>query len=343
MLYSSLNEDDVIGTRFIDKDHILDLVTEEDIFRLVFGFPPKEFEYVSSPFREDNSPGAYFHYSPSGKLFFVDFGDPKRSHYDCFNAVQEKFGLNNLFETLLFIRNHFTNNPQEVLVAPKRKTERAYNRKELFVTPRDFNLGDKTYWQQYGITKQQLVDDKVFPISSFKFISKNYSSKTTKCFKPSYAYTGFEGRRKKLYRPFAKKKFRFLSTCRTNDIGEIDSLIPFGRQLVISKSYKDCRVIRNFGLNSVWLQSEGTKPSLDLLIPLCKRFNSVIVFYDNDEAGLQTAKVMSELINEHVPGLSRPFSLPLSLGKSIKDPADMYRKHGRQALGSLLNQGRILL
>ena len=47
------SEDEKRG--FIDKDDILKYVSEEDIFELVFGFKPKEFDYVTSPFRNDIS------------------------------------------------------------------------------------------------------------------------------------------------------------------------------------------------------------------------------------------------------------------------------------------------
>ena len=41
---------------FIDKDEILKYVSEEDIFELIFGFKPVEYERIVSPFREDNIP-----------------------------------------------------------------------------------------------------------------------------------------------------------------------------------------------------------------------------------------------------------------------------------------------
>ena len=36
------------------------IFTEEDIFELVFKFKPKEFDYVKSPFRKDDSAGCWF-------------------------------------------------------------------------------------------------------------------------------------------------------------------------------------------------------------------------------------------------------------------------------------------
>ena len=60
---------------FINKKKILEYVSEEQIFELVFGFEPVECEYVESPFRDDRNPGCWFQYCPSGKLRFVDFAN----------------------------------------------------------------------------------------------------------------------------------------------------------------------------------------------------------------------------------------------------------------------------
>ena len=51
--------DDIEVKKFLDKDKILEIVSEEDIFEMIFGFKPKEFDYVTSPFRQDNKPGCW--------------------------------------------------------------------------------------------------------------------------------------------------------------------------------------------------------------------------------------------------------------------------------------------
>ena len=68
--------DKVIESGFINKNKILEYVTQHDIFELVFGFKPIEFEYITSPFREDSSPGAWFEVDlNTNKLRFTDFAD----------------------------------------------------------------------------------------------------------------------------------------------------------------------------------------------------------------------------------------------------------------------------
>ena len=53
--------DALIKRGFIDKKIILEFVSQEEIFSLVFGFLPEDFQYVTSPFRpSDRSPGCWF-------------------------------------------------------------------------------------------------------------------------------------------------------------------------------------------------------------------------------------------------------------------------------------------
>ena len=66
--------DDIVESGFISKDKILEYVSQEDIFQLVFGYKPIEFEYVTSPFREDTNPGCWFEIDlNTNKLRFTDY------------------------------------------------------------------------------------------------------------------------------------------------------------------------------------------------------------------------------------------------------------------------------
>ena len=74
---------------FIDKNKILEYVSEKQIYALVFGFEPEEFQYVTSPLRVDNNAGCWFETTEFG-LVFRDFTYGKRP-MDCFNVVQAYF------------------------------------------------------------------------------------------------------------------------------------------------------------------------------------------------------------------------------------------------------------
>ena len=102
--------DDIEVKKFLDKDKILEIVSEEDIFEMIFGFKPKEFDYVTSPFRQDNKPGCWV--IVTGKLKFIDWASDyyvngvKMVSMDCFDAVKLYYQLPNFYDTLHFIYNH---------------------------------------------------------------------------------------------------------------------------------------------------------------------------------------------------------------------------------------------
>lgn len=319
---------------YISKEDVLDYVTEEDIFCLVFGFKPIEYEYVTSPFREDNNPGCWFERSPKGDLRFVDFANPntirgiRMNNIDCFSAVQIYYNFANFYQTLEYIkgrlidgknlvRNHLSTEKSEIILPNKEKTK-------ILFKSRDFNSADKDFWFAYGITRKQLIDDHVFAVETFKVVSSKCHITTTP-HDVCYCYTDFADSHKKLYRPHHSK--RFLTNCIENDVGNIRNLIP-NERLFITKSYKDCRVLRNLGLNSIWFQNEGMIPEDKILIPILNKVNNVIIFFDNDETGLRAG----QLVNQKIQSLGKKSNnifLPISLFKrGIKDPSDFIKYKG---------------
>lgn len=340
--------DNVDERGFISKEDILKYVTEEDIFELVFGFKPVEHEYVTSPFRIDKTAGCWFETDMiNGKLRFRDFAYGTKP-LDCFDAVQDYYKLPNFYKTLEFIKAKLIDGKDiKHTIKHIKPTERvAVVKKEvkIFISTRDFNKRDKRYWEKYEITRQNLIDDKVFPVQKYKLLDTKRGNFISRVYDICYAYTDFNLGKKKLYRPFQKGKAKFLTNCKANDIGGINSLIPYGRQLIISKSYKDFRVLKNQGLNVLWFQNEGMFPSKDILLNLVERFYNVIVFFDNDEPGIIAANKLTKLINSSFPRKAKSLCLPVKLlQENIKDPADLIAKKGRNVLQQFLKDKKLIL
>lgn len=326
---------------YITKDSILKYVSEEEIFGLVFGFIPEEGEYVTSPFRLDKRPGCWFEYAPNGKLIFKDFGNSttwrgiRLSHLDCFGAVQYYYQLPNFYKTLEFIKNVMIDNA-EVVLKPRRVhsviERRPMKGVKIHIEPRPFQEVDRQFWEPYGITSSNLIEDDVYAIGRYQLLNTKKGNIRKEVITPCYSYSGFEEGRKKLYFPYRKKK-RFITNCTPNDIGEIESLPLFGDQLILSKSYKDCRVLRNQGITSVWLQNEGSVPGEEIITTLSERFTNIIVFFDNDYAGITASIKIRDIINSFYPQKARNLYLPeILLNKNITDPADMYSTLGKKNL-----------
>lgn len=339
---------------FISKETILKYVSEEDIFELVFEFKPEEFTYVTSPFREDRSPNCWFSKDyGTGKLRFVDFGNSKvingvnMTNIDCFDAVRVFFNLSNHYTTLRFI--------QDTLIKGKDLPERAEqkplaskdpNHVEIYISIRNFNLLDKAFWQdKYEIVKQSLIEDKVFPIYQCSVFNSRHGDYIIDYRDHlAYAYTDFDDGRKKIYCPTKSKKGKFVTNCFKDDIGGIKSLAENGSRLIITKSYKDWRVLKNLGQNVLWVQSEGIIPSLEILLPICNRFDSVIIFFDNDEPGLVASEKLETIINSFIPGKAQKYNLPINLmAKGITDPSDFVEIFRREGLIQILTEHRILI
>jgi len=93
-----------------------------------------------------------------------------------------------------------------------------------------------------------------------------------------------------------------------------------GEFVVITKSMKDTMLLYELGVPACAPNSETVFLSDDRLSQLQKRFDRIVVFYDNDEAGI---KAMNKIKKLH-PEL---FFVMLPRYKS-KDISDFYKKYG---------------
>jgi hypothetical protein len=330
--YSSDNLD-IRG--FIDKNKILEYVSEKQIYALVFGFEPEEYQYVTSPLRPDNNAGCWFETTEHG-LVFRDFGKGNKP-LDCFNIVQQYYNLPNFYKTLEFIYSNLIDGHN----LNKRKIVKPIYSKEFVrvqCASRNFIKADKMFWIQFEISKQNLIDDKVFPVSSVYLSNTKTGDVAYKVKELCYAFTNFRDGRKKLYFPNRESGSKFINGCLKDDIGGVDTLPPFGRILIITKSYKDWRVLKNQGKNVIWIQNEGMIPSVDSLIPIVKRFDKVFVFYDNDTQGIRASIKMCEFINSFFSKKAFSMHLPIQLNSiGISDPGDMIKIYNKRKLNNFLN------
>lgn len=323
---------------YIDKEYILSKYHQEEIFELVFGFLPDNTMSVLSPFREDRNPHCTFRWHKD-KLYFIDYRP-----MDCFSAVQLFFNLPDFFHTLQFIQDNLvsskTENDQLIM---KKEEPVTLNNPEVVIAPREFQKRDRVYWNQYGIAEDQLMEDRVFPLSSFTLLHTRKGNIHIPTYDLAYAYTDFDEERKKIYRPHQIKGKKFSGNCNSNDIFCLSSLPLSGEQLIITKSYKDSRVLINLDLNAVGFQSECCVPDTEVIVPLLQRFDKVWLLYDNDQAGITNLPIVAEKLNSHFPYKVTPLHLPISLlNQQIKDPADLVCRKGQRELINFLNQYNIL-
>jgi len=327
----------------ISKKEILQYLTQEEIYEFAVGFTPMEGEYICSPFREDTNPGCFFNYNnDKGTLYLMDYSTSlvlrgeKLSYVDCFAAVKLIYKLRDFRQVLHFIYDNLCKGRRIKQAQNSKNTgKRVKGYIKIIPYKRNFDMRDKQYWQQYYISKQNLIDDKVLPLDSYLYFSSLKGNMYFQEKSIHYCYCEFSSGNKKIYfpkRPKNSKYPRFITNCDENDVGGLSSLPPLGDKLVITSSYKDWRVLTNSGFTAVWFQSEGMIP--EMLFRLCKRFTKTIIFYDNDSAGLEAAKTLVETINQIFPGKAHFVVVPKI--KDVTDPSD-YIKYNILSYNKFIN------
>lgn len=333
--------DEIEVKGFINKETILQYVTEEQIFSHILGFEPKEYDYICSPLREDKNPGAFFQRGVhSGRLLFMDFADSFQTCYDCFDFVKRYYGLNSFYDTLKFVKQVIIEGQGITRKAVKKPSAIKQSRKtvQIEIEARPFNDTDGLFWNRYGISRKNLIDDKVFAVNRILLKNSKTGNKNSPVYTKCFAYTDFPDGRKKLYFPYKRGRNRFLTTCRRSDIitRNIDS---FKKQLVISKSYKDDRVLRNYGANSIWLQNEGSVPNN--LEEITRGFEDVVIFFDNDIPGISAGEKITDIVKSFGIQARQVYLEKALLKEGVKDPSDMYYKKGKKALYKFLGENNI--
>lgn len=322
----------------ISPQAILERVPQEHIFHLALGFYPEVKKYIINPLRankKDTRPGAWFSWY-NGKLYLVDFAD-ERTHRTCFQSIQDAFGLT-FREALLYINQQFDLGFEgEGEIKPKKFIVQENNevvtkkRSIIEYTSKAFDSYHKKYWSAYEITSNQLLSDGIVAVSNFKF----YSKKTEKWHfvtpltnDVTFAITDpLWDDRVKICRALVKdKKQKWTNTTTKEDIGGTSNLEFLGKLLIIKKSYKDWRVVTNQGFQAIWVQNEGMLPNIDTLLPLISTFDNILIWFDNDDAGIKAAIKMKEYLNPYHNSISTTH-LPTSLlRQNITDPSDCIKK-----------------
>ena len=333
----------------LGPENILEEVTQEEIFGIFIKSPiiaDKGMATYVAPYRNDSQPNCYFE-EYDGRLFFFFFSSSPPSH-NCFSFIQKCAKLNNYGEAYRYISKELglkgnKRIQRKVINEPTLELKKIKERRTILYLPRAFNIQDKLFWSQYNISSENLIEDKVIPIQLYKSISRKGVPFVIRTSNIMYAYTDFEDGRVKIYRPYGNKDEKWFTNCTQNDIGGINSLPISGDILIITKSYKDYRVIKNQGVNTVWFQNEGMIPSPTILRSLCKRFKKIVIWFDNDEAGIKAAKLVASHINSLFPGIVITIHLDVELlQEDIKDPSDLEAKKGKEKLINFCKSKKLL-
>ncbi len=338
----------------LDIEEILKRATEEEVFNIVIQeaiIRDKGAMYIA-PYRNDNNPNCYFE-EYNGKLTFVDFASSyTHKSMDCINFISACFNVS--YAGALEVINEklslglgdslgkIKKTTYEHGYVEEKSSKDVFEKRTITYLPRNFSHKDKQFWIKYKITREQLIEDGVIPVDIYRFKAKSRKTITVRPLDICYAYTKFvdingnplEGK-VKIYRPYAHKEAKWTTNCSQNDIGGLENLPLKGKLLLVAKSYKDYRVLKNMGTKVVvWFQNEGMMPKDKILLELTKRFDLICVWFDNDSTGITNSKVVSNYINKisESEKATPLFLPPILLTHKIKDPSDYLKVKGEDAL-----------
>jgi|JI91814CRNA_FD_contig_31_4044290_length_1093_multi_4_in_0_out_0_1 hypothetical protein len=326
----------------LNKEEIFKRVSQEDVFLLFYDIIKldKELTYKAL-YRQDNIGDCYFEYY-NNTLYFVDFADSEHHLKDCVSFIVKYYNISYV-EALQFINDKFELSlgsgsiPKPIINPTIEIVKKDKVLREILITARDFNKKDKEFWwDRYKISKAQLIEDKVIPIEAFKGYSKYGVPLNIRPFDVMYAYTEFEKGRIKIYRPFGDEVEKWFTNCTANDIGGLYK-IEKQKDLIITKSYKDYRVLKNLGLNVIWFQNEGMLPSLENLTYIIENSKQIYIWFDNDRAGMAKGLNVTDIFNNLQRGKAKQIFIPSKfLEEGIKDPSDLIYKKGEESLETLV-------
>jgi hypothetical protein len=171
----------------------------------------------------------------------------------------------------------------------------------LHVQRRKWQQHDADYWLSYGIGRAELGDE-TYPISSYWF--NDWGTQIAD--KHAYGYDFYQDGdffRRKIYQPFSETD-KWKTNLNTLVIDGIKDIPKEGDLLIITKARKDRLVLKGLDYTAIATNNESSWIPQVNFDKLKTRFDEIVIFFDNDEAGLMNAAKFGEdydLRHIHIP------------------------------------------
>jgi len=325
----------------LSKDNILRATDKGlSVFRHYIAMPFQVGRNFLNPLYEDKHASCNIFFDRRNDCYRMkDFGNDAYSG-DCFAFVGKLEGLDcrsskdfiQIMEKInhdlhlgLSGTNMLQTTPQQCIQASPVQTtapvplvkERPYS-----IQQNVFSMAELAWWQQYGICETILKQYKVVSIKRFESVSKAdkpfyFSSSENE---PMYGY--IEQQRIKIYRPMSSIRFVQAGKVTGSYCFGLDQLPAKGDLLFITGGEKDVLALAAHGFSAISFNSETSQIPLDIIHKLSYRFKHIILLFDVDKTGLQSAEKQEQNLQAY--GIKR-LLLPLSGTKEEKDVADYFR------------------
>jgi hypothetical protein len=319
-------------TRLTDIDlsleGILDKTTEYDIYRYYIGNNFSIGKIMSSPFRIDKDPSfGIYKSNRSSTLLYKDLATGSTGN--CIKFVQELFDISYREAIIKIISDTINKNLTISTEGITIKEDYESTKTIISIRRKNFCKIDDDYWGQYYLFRDDLRHFNVFPIHEY-WLNDIVQPWAYKWDNPGYAYQIYN--KYKIYKPLSPKKYKWISNCSNYDIQGYEQLAYKDDLLIITKALKDVMVLYKLGYNAIAPQGENHSIPKEVMTDLQNRFNTIVIFYDNDEAGVAGANKIATKYN------LKTIFIPNNYPKDISDYIKQYGvDNSKQLLNTLLN------
>jgi hypothetical protein len=279
--------------------------------------------FIKSPLRQDNRPSFGLYSKDGERVFYTDL------------ATKEHGGIYDLLalmwqcpydKVLTRIKKDLPNIKKgtNVTLLSSQKSMLKRNDVTLEVVVREWRQYDIEYWSSYGVPLAWLKYAGVYPISH-KIVSKQNSKYTFNADKYAYAFVEHkEGNvTLKIYQPFNKEGYKWSNKHDRSVISLWTKIPKTGERVIICASLKDALCLwANTGIPCLALQGEGYNMSNTAIADLQFRFHKVYILFDNDKAGIDNGKALSEKTGF--------INLVLPKFEGGKDISDLWKCKGKE-------------
>lgn len=284
-----------IGKPNIGLEDILSKVSELDIIYHYFGVANVPC-IISSPLRDDRHPSFGFYSLDGNKIHWVDLAT--KDSGGIFDLLGKFWG-----ESYSNVLAHVWEDLPKITctdgygVLHKRiVANKAYNSNiDLQCKVRKWKEHDLEYWNSYGISVKWLEYADIYPISH-KIVLKAGNRYVFPADKYAYAYVEYkEGKvTLKIYQPFNKRGYKWSNRHDRSVISLWTKVPEYGERICICSSMKDALCLWvNTGIPALSIQGEGYGMSDTAINELKRRYKSVYILLDNDEAGIKDGEKLA--------------------------------------------------
>lgn len=281
----------------MDKNTILQQITQVDIYNFYYGAGFKPYEKISSPFSEDKNPSFKVFKNGSFKCFctgkqgdvFQFVADIK--NIDCKTQFAEL--LKFISEDMGVIKEH----------SQKQKNNKSVpisaDANHFLFTAKAFTKQHFEYWLQgnWNVTEDVLKRYNVKALDKFEFFnSKKNQIQKIKLFTGVLGFIYQIENNAELYIPKQDKAKKFFYNNLSSDtifgLSQLQEKEPY---IIICAGKKDCLILNANGFPAVCFHSEASNITQEQINKLTTITDNIYLCYDNDKTGLQRATELCQL------------------------------------------------